>query len=186
MSIDVYGRYEEEEQEMLEEPFTKMMEGILQLPRKSPGTCYSLAIAAANILRSQFQLWIDERRHNLALGKGSDDVDVLSCLLTYVDENAILVYQLNTSQCKYFEVPDRSDPSRFEGAGPAPYTFVPFGGGARNFLRNEFAWMEALVLLHHLVIRFSWTLVDPHEVITVDPMPCPRKDLPVKIFPCNC
>ncbi|MCO5552694.1 hypothetical protein L7F22_006211 [Adiantum nelumboides] len=287
------SRYEKEEQEMLEEPFTKMMKGILQLPIKLPGTRYSQAIAAANLLRSRFQLWIDERRHKLALGQGSDDEDMLSCLLTYVDENGkplcdedikdnILlllfaghdtstvvtsmvcrflalnpdifdaVYRENNEvleekgpiaplswahiqklklswrviqealrmqppvqgsfrvaikdfefsgfripkhwklywstnsthrNAKYFEEPEKFDPSRFEGAGPAPYTFVPFGGGSRMCPGNEFARMEALILLHHLVIRFSWTLVDPYEVITVDPMPCPVQGLPIKLVP---
>ena len=29
---------------------------------------------------------------------------------------------------KYFLDPEKIDPLRFEGKGPAPYTFVPFGG----------------------------------------------------------
>ncbi|KAI3828501.1 hypothetical protein L1987_02602 [Smallanthus sonchifolius] len=31
---------------------------------------------------------------------------------------------------EFFPHPEKFDPSRFESAGPAPYTFVPFGGGA--------------------------------------------------------
>ncbi|PKI72563.1 hypothetical protein CRG98_006940 [Punica granatum] len=30
---------------------------------------------------------------------------------------------------RYFPDPEKFDPSRFEGRGPAPFTFVPFGGG---------------------------------------------------------
>ncbi|KAI5059322.1 hypothetical protein GOP47_0025641 [Adiantum capillus-veneris] len=289
------SRYEKEEQEMLEEPFTTMMKGILQLPIKLPGTRFSKAIVAANMLRARFQLWINERRQNLALGKGSEDDDMLSCLLTYVDENGLplsdddvkdnillllfaghdtsavvttmvcrflalnpdmfdAVYRENKEileekglneplswahiqklklswrvvqetlrmqppvqgafrvaikefdfggfripkawklywstnsthrNAKYFKEPEKFDPSRFEGVGPVPYTFVPFGGGSRMCPGNEFARMEALVLLHHLVIRFSWTLVDPNELITVDPMPCPMKGLPINLVPRN-
>eukprot|EP00250_Pteridium_aquilinum_P017170 c23488_g1_i1 orf=130-1626(+) len=289
------SRYEKEEQQMLQEPFTTMMRGILQLPINLPGTRYTKAIAAANMLRSRFQVWIDERRRDLALGKSSNDEDMLSCLLSYADEdgkplsdqdikdNILLllfaghdtstvvttmvckflalnpeifdeVYKENKEiltekgpneplswsdvqrmklswrvvqetlrlqppvqgafrvaikdftyngfripkawkvywstnsthrNAKYFSEPAKFDPSRFEGAGPAPYTFVPFGGGSRMCPGYEFARMEAMVLLHHLVTRFSWTLVDPQEVISVDPMPYPLKGLPIHLKPRN-
>ena len=32
---------------------------------------------------------------------------------------------------EYFPDPEKFDPSRFEGNGPAPCTFVPFVGGPR-------------------------------------------------------
>nr|GLL42271.1 beta-amyrin 28-oxidase-like [Ipomoea trifida] len=37
---------------------------------------------------------------------------------------------------KYFPDPEKLDPLRFEGRGPAPFTFVPFGGGSRIWLFN--------------------------------------------------
>lgn len=37
-----------------------------------------------------------------------------------------------------FEDVTRFDPSRFEGAGPTPFTYVPFGGGPRMCLGKEF------------------------------------------------
>ncbi|XP_059067188.1 cytochrome P450 716B1 isoform X2 [Cryptomeria japonica] len=84
---------------------------------------------------------------------------------------------------KYFINPKKFDPSRFEGAGPAPYTFVPFGGGLRICPGNEFARVEILVFLHNVLKNFRWNLVDPDEKIIIDPMPLPLKGLPIKLIP---
>lgn len=84
---------------------------------------------------------------------------------------------------QYFSNPDKFDPLRFEGEGPSPYTFVPFGGGPRMCPGNEFARMVILVFLHYVVKTFKWNFVDPSEKVTVDPMPAPAKGLPVKLFP---
>ena len=40
---------------------------------------------------------------------------------------------------QHFPNPENFDPTRFEGNGPAPYTFVPFGPGPRMYPRNEYA-----------------------------------------------
>ncbi|KAF8042063.1 hypothetical protein BT93_A0609 [Corymbia citriodora subsp. variegata] len=77
------------------------------------------------------------------------------------------------------------DESRFEGSGPAPYSFVPFGGGPRMCLGLEFARVELLVFLHNLVDGFRWSLVNPDEKIIYDPMPIPVKGLAIRLRPCN-
>ena len=84
---------------------------------------------------------------------------------------------------KYFHDPEKFDPSRFEGAGPAPFTFVPFGGGPRMCPGNEFARMEILAILHRLVTQFSWVLDDPNEAVVLDPLAFPVKGLPILLNP---
>lgn len=83
----------------------------------------------------------------------------------------------------FFPEPEKFDPSRFEGNGPAPYTFVPFGGGPRMCPGKEYARLELLIFMHHLVKRFKWELLDPNEKIIVNPMPIPVKGLPIYLYP---
>ncbi|KAG9132582.1 hypothetical protein Leryth_022176 [Lithospermum erythrorhizon] len=73
------------------------------------------------------------------------------------------------------------DPSRFDGVGPAPFSYVPFGGGPRMCLGKEFARLEILVFLHNLVKSFSWKLLIPDEKIEYDPMCAPANGLPVSL-----
>ncbi|CAK9165947.1 unnamed protein product [Ilex paraguariensis] len=84
---------------------------------------------------------------------------------------------------EFFPEPLKFDPSRFEGSGPAPYTFVPFGGGPRMCPGKEYARLEILVFMHHLVKRFRWEKLIPDEKIVVNPMPIPEKGLPVRLYP---
>lgn len=84
-------------------------------------------------------------------------------------------------QC--FPDPENFDPSRFEGTGPAPYTYVPFGGGPRMCPGKEYARLEILVFLHHYVRRFKCEKILPDEKVIVNPMPIPEKGLPVHLYP---
>nr|XP_043634125.1 beta-amyrin 28-monooxygenase-like [Erigeron canadensis] len=76
---------------------------------------------------------------------------------------------------------EKFDPSRFEGAGPTPYTYVPFGGGPRMCLGKEFSRVEVLVFIHNIVTNFKWDLLIPDEKIVYDPMAIPEKGLPVRL-----
>ncbi|KAL7175566.1 hypothetical protein ACSBR2_029212 [Camellia fascicularis] len=84
---------------------------------------------------------------------------------------------------EYFWEPYKFDPSRFDGRGPVPYTFVPFGGGPRMCPGKEYARLEILVFMHNLVKRFKWEKLIPDEKIVVNPMPIPEKGLPIQLFP---
>nr|AOG74832.1 beta-amyrin 28-oxidase [Centella asiatica] len=82
-----------------------------------------------------------------------------------------------------FPEPLKFDPSRFEGTGPPPFTFVPFGGGPRMCPGKEYARLEILVFIHNLVKRYKWEKIIPDEKIIVNPMPIPAKGLPIRLFP---
>ncbi|XP_074268304.1 beta-amyrin 28-monooxygenase-like [Silene latifolia] len=84
---------------------------------------------------------------------------------------------------KCFQEPEKFDPTRFEGSGPAPFTYVPFGGGPRMCPGKEYAKLEILVFMHNVVKRFKWEKVIPEEGIIVNPMPYPTKGLPVRLYP---
>ncbi|KAF2305821.1 hypothetical protein GH714_008259 [Hevea brasiliensis] len=82
-----------------------------------------------------------------------------------------------------FPEPEKFEPSRFDGNGPAPYTFVPFGGGPRMCPGKEYARLEILVFMHNIVKRFKWEKLLPQENIIVDPLPIPAKGLPIRLNP---
>lgn len=75
------------------------------------------------------------------------------------------------------------DPSRFEGAGPTPFTYVPFGGGPRMCLGKELARVQILMFIHNIVTTFKWDLLIPDEKIEYDPLATPVKGLPVQLHP---
>ncbi|KAG9454079.1 hypothetical protein H6P81_006983 [Aristolochia fimbriata] len=83
-----------------------------------------------------------------------------------------------------FAEPWKFDPSRFDGQTPiAPYSFVAFGGGPRICPGAEFARLEILIAVHHLVTRFDWKLRCKDETFRRDPLPVPNQDLPILLEP---
>eukprot|EP00253_Pinus_taeda_P035203 PITA_35203 len=280
-----------DEQAKLWQHFRVLVKGVLQIPIDLPGTRYNKAKHAANAIRQQLNGILNDRRIALEVGKASPEQDLLSFLISNVDEHgepltdneikdnildllyaahdtssstltALLKFLAENPQCydevlreqlgiagskgagqvlewedlqrmkyswrvaqetlrlcpafqgsfrkaikdfkyegftipkgwkmywtvnsthknsEYFSNPEKFDPSRFEGAGPPPYTFVPFGGGPRMCPGNEFARMEILVFLHNIVKNFKWNLVNSGEQIIVDPVPAPVNGLPIKL-----
>nr|GMD57747.1 beta-amyrin 28-oxidase-like [Ipomoea batatas] len=84
---------------------------------------------------------------------------------------------------KYFSEPEKFDPSRFEGSGPAPFTFVPFGGGPRMCPGKEYARLEVLVFMHNVVTNFKMEKLVPDEKIVFHASPVPVNGLPVRLIP---
>ena len=81
------GRRDREDQDKLHRPFDTMVEGLFQLPINIPGTAYSKAIAASDAIRKHLQVWIDERRRDMAAGLVTGHEDILSGFLAYKDEH---------------------------------------------------------------------------------------------------
>ena len=82
---------------------------------------------------------------------------------------------------KYFIDPETFDPLRFEGKGPAPTTYVPFGGGSRMCPGREYARLEILVFLHNIVTKFKLEKVNPQEKIEFYFLAVPMEGLPVRV-----
>ncbi|KAK3443469.1 hypothetical protein EUGRSUZ_B03595 [Eucalyptus grandis] len=83
-----------------------------------------------------------------------------------------------------FPSPKLFDMARFTGrTSPAPCAFVPFGGGPRMCLGKDYAQIQILIFLHHLVNNFRWTNAIPEEKVKFDPLPIPSRGLPIHIRP---
>lgn len=84
---------------------------------------------------------------------------------------------------KYFNDPEKFDPSRFEGNGPPPFTFVPFGGGPNMCAGKEYARIEILAFIHNVVTRFKLKKANPNEKIVYTPEPIPVEGLRICLQP---
>ena len=72
---------------------------------------------------------------------------------------------------RYYPDPQRFDPERFSAvAMPSRprFSYIPFGGGRRLCIGEEFAWLEGVLLLACVARRFRLALV-PGQVIEPDP-----------------
>ncbi|KAI3913454.1 hypothetical protein MKW98_003933, partial [Papaver atlanticum] len=83
----------------------------------------------------------------------------------------------------YFSEPEKFDPTRFEGKGPAPYTYVPFGGGPHICPGKDLAKLQVLVFMYHVVRKYKWESVLLDEKVLLYPFPRPTDGLPVLLQP---
>ena len=66
---------------------------------------------------------------------------------------------------KYWEEPDSFSPARFIPENKRkilPYTYLPFGGGARNCIGTAFALVEAKVILARIIQRYDLQFTGHH------------------------
>jgi cytochrome P450 family 26 subfamily A len=78
---------------------------------------------------------------------------------------------------QFFPNPERFDPDQFEGLGLPPFTYMPFGGGPQICLGMEFARTKMVVFLHHFVLNYEWSMVNPNEGVVQNPLPVFQKGL---------
>lgn len=110
----------------------------------------------------------DETFEGIPIQKGLDVI----CLIYSLHRNA-----------KYWKDPERFDPERFNEAQKkqqVPYAYIPFGGGPRLCIGNNFALMEMQFVLSMLVRRYSFELL-PHQQIALNPLVTLRPKYGIKV-----
>lgn len=83
----------------------------------------------------------------------------------------------------YFSEPEKFNPIRFEGSGPPPYSYVPFGAGPLMCPGKEYARMTILVFLHYAVKMFKWEPILPNEKLKFKLVHVPAEGFPVRLSP---
>ncbi|WOG82354.1 hypothetical protein DCAR_0101518 [Daucus carota subsp. sativus] len=80
---------------------------------------------------------------------------------------------------EFFADPQKFNSSRFK-VSPKPNTYMPFGNGVHACPGNELAKLEILILIHHLVTKYRWEVVESNDAIQYCPFPVPLHGLPAK------
>ena len=78
----------------------------------------------------------------------------------------------------FFPDPNAFDPHRWLGPEPPPFAYVPFGGGARRCIGEEFAMREAAIVLAELLRRYRFEM-EPGARVEVAPLVTLRPAGPV-------
>lgn len=65
---------------------------------------------------------------------------------------------------EYFADPEQFVPERWEGEDPPPFSYVPFGGGARRCIGEDFARSEMTIVLARLLREFRFVFEGDERV----------------------
>ncbi|XP_027073080.2 beta-amyrin 6-beta-monooxygenase-like isoform X1 [Coffea arabica] len=84
---------------------------------------------------------------------------------------------------KYFPEPENFDPTRFEGDGPTPCTFIPFSTGPRMCPGKEYSRFLILVYMYNVVRKFKLQKLIPDEKVLYRGAPYPASGLPMSLQP---
>jgi cytochrome P450 len=70
---------------------------------------------------------------------------------------------------EFFDDAERFNPDRWLGDEPPPFSYIPFGAGARRCIGEEFAWQETVIVLEALLCerRFELQGRDPEVAALV-------------------
>ncbi|KAK4258763.1 hypothetical protein QN277_005175 [Acacia crassicarpa] len=91
------------------------------------------------------------------------------------------LFRNNHYNPEYFKDPHKFDPTRFQVA-PKPNTFMPFGNGVHSCPGNELAKLNMLILIHHIVTKLRWEVVERHGGVQYSPFPVPLHGLPARFW----
>ncbi|WP_368013577.1 cytochrome P450 [Laspinema palackyanum] len=104
-----------------------------------------------------------------------------------IPEGWMVLYQINQlhKDSSIYSNPQEFDPDRFSldraEDKPKPFTWIPFGGGARECVGKAFAMLALRVFTAHLVQGYDWELLpDQNLEFSMIPTPSPRDGLRVK------
>lgn len=84
---------------------------------------------------------------------------------------------------KYFPDPETFDPTRHDGDGPTPCTFIPFSAGPRMCPGKEYSMLVILVFIYNVVGKFKLEKLIPNEKILYNAGPVPANGLPIRLHP---
>jgi cytochrome P450 len=88
---------------------------------------------------------------------------------------------------EYWKNPLGFDPDRFhpgEKEGKGRFSFIPFGGGPRLCIGNQFAVLEARLILAMVIQKFRLDLLPAHAIHVESLVTLrPRGGLPMRVYP---